>query len=350
MIFTLLAFIVVLGVIILVHETGHFIAARLTGMRVERFSIGFPPRIASKTIGNTEFVLAWIPLGGYVKIAGMIDESMDKKSITGAPDEFMSKNPLQKIFVLSAGVLMNYITAALIITGLTLTMGIAHVGEPIIGEVTPDYPAEAAGLLPGDRIVSVGDSSVSDWMDVVGFISHGADTVHLTLAREDSQWSMAIPTIEIDDNGGTRRVIGIVTAVTFEKASIGEGLGQGIRFCTATTGSILGFFKQLASGQASVQDLAGPVGVARLSGESARQGLGTFLFFLAFVSVSIGFLNILPFPVLDGGHIVYVLIEAVIRRPISTKVKLVIQQTGFVLLLLLILVVTYHDILRFLGR
>ena len=350
MIFTLFAFIVVLGVIILVHETGHFIAARLTGMRVERFSIGFPPRIASKTIGNTEFVLAWIPLGGYVKIAGMIDESMDKTSITGAPDEFMSKNPLQKIFVLSAGVLMNYIMAAVIITGLTLTMGIAHVGEPIIGEVTPDYPAEAAGLLPGDRIVSVGDSMVSDWKDIVRFISSGADTIHLTLAREDSQWSMAIPTMEIEDKGGKRHVIGIVSAVSFEKASIAEGFRQGIQFCVVTTEGILTFFKQLAFGEASVRDLAGPVGVAKLSGESARQGLGTFLFFLAFVSVSIGFLNILPFPVLDGGHIVYVLIEAVIRRPISAKIKLIIQQTGFILLILLILIVTYHDILRLLGQ
>ena len=346
MIFALLAFIVVAGVIILVHETGHFIAARLSGMRVDRFSIGFPPRLASKKIGKTEFVLSWIPLGGYVKIAGMVDESLDGEGITGAPDEFMSKNPLQKIFVLSAGVMMNYLVAWVIIMALTLAVGIAEVGEPIIGEVTEGLPAEAAGLQKGDRILAIGDSAVTNWNDIIGIISPAADTVYINAQRNDSTWMVAVPTVERTDNGNTRRVIGIAAHVSFRKASIGESLGSGVRFCYAMTLNILVFLRQLVLGEASVSDLAGPVGVAKLSGESARQGIGTFLFFLAFVSVSIGFLNILPFPVLDGGHIVYVLIEAIIRRPISTKVKLVIQQIGLALLVLLVLVVSYHDVLR----
>ena len=350
MIVTLLAFVVVAGVIILVHETGHFIAARLAGMRVERFSIGFPPRLASKKIGKTEFILSWIPLGGYVKIAGMIDESLDKTMITGAPDEFMSKNPTQKIFVLSAGVLMNYLVAGLIVTALTLAVGIAQIGEPIIGDVSEGMPAEAAGLRKGDRILGVGDSTVSDWDDVVTFISSASDTVHLTMGRDDSTWTVAVATISHTDGGPTRRVIGIVSHVSFREASVGESLGQGIRFCYGTTRLILQFLGQLVVGEASIRDLGGPVSIAKFSGESARQGLATFLFFLAFVSVSIGFLNILPFPVLDGGHIVYVLIETIIRRPISTKVKLVVQQVGMMLLILLILVVSYHDVLRLLGR
>ncbi|MFH1011287.1 MAG: RIP metalloprotease RseP [bacterium] len=346
MILALLAFIVVAGVIILVHEVGHFLATRLTGMRVERFSIGFPPRLVSKKIGQTEFVLSWIPLGGYVKIAGMVDESLDKDAITGAPDEFMSKNPLQKTFVLSAGVLMNYLIALLIMAGLTLAVGIAEVGEPVIGQVTKDMPAEAAGLQGGDRILQVGDKRVAEWRDLVGLISTASDTVHLTVTRRDSVWQAAVPTTVRKEGDTTRRVIGIVAEVSFRKASLIESFGQGIYFCYGTTAGILDFFRQLVLGQASIRDLAGPVGVAKLSGESARQGLGTFLFFLAFVSISIGFLNILPFPVLDGGHIVYVLIEAILRRPISTKVKLAIQQIGFVLLLLLVLVVSYHDIMR----
>lgn len=350
MILSLLAFIVVAGVIILVHETGHFIAARLAGMRVERFSIGFPPRLASKKIGKTEFILSWIPLGGYVKIAGMVDESLEKDAVTGAPDEFMSKNPFQKIFVLSAGVMMNYLVAWLILTGLTLAVGVPEIGEPIIGEVTEGMPAAAAGLQKGDRILQIGDSAVTDWYDVVGLISPASDTVHLIAARADSTWALAVPTVSRTDNGMTRRVIGIVAHVSFREASLAESLGEGIRFCYIITRNILHFLGYLIMGEASIRDLAGPVGVAKLSGESARQGPETFLFFLAFVSVSIGFLNILPFPVLDGGHIVYVLVEAIIRRPISTKVKLAIQQVGLVLLILLILVVSYHDILRLLGR
>jgi regulator of sigma E protease len=351
MIFTLLAFIVVAGVIILVHEVGHFIAARLTGMRVERFSIGFPPRMVSKTIGKTEFVLSWIPLGGYVKIAGMVDESLDKNPVTGAPDEFMSKNPFQKVLVLCAGVVMNYLVAGLLMTGLTMAIGVGQVGEPVIGGVSDTtMPAAAAGLQKGDRILQVGDSLVKDWNGLVALISTASDTVHLTLARADSVWSAAIPTVLHTENDKTRRVIGIVAEVSFREASLGESLEQGVWFCYATTAGIVDFFRQLIMGEASIRDLSGPVGVARLSGESARQGLGTFLFFLAFVSVSIGFLNILPFPALDGGHILYVLIEVVIRRPISTKVKLAIQQVGLALLILLVLVVSYHDILRLFGR
>ncbi len=350
MILTLLAFIVVAGVIVLVHETGHFIAARLTGMRVDRFSIGFPPRLASKKIGKTEFVLSWIPLGGYVKIAGMVDESLEKDAVTGAPDEFMSKNPLQKVFVLSAGVMMNYLAAFLILAALTLAIGIPEVGQPIIGEVSKDMPAAAAGLQKGDRILQIEDRAVKNWDDVVAVISTATDTVHLRIARADSSWLAAIPTVRRQEGDTTRRVIGIVAEVTFRKASLVEGATQGARFCYATTAGILEFFQRLVSGGASIQDLAGPVGVAKLSGESARQGLGTFLFFLAFVSVSIGFLNILPLPVLDGGHIVYVVIEAIIRRPISTKAKLAIQQIGMALLVLLVLVVSYHDIMRLLGR
>jgi regulator of sigma E protease len=351
MILTLLAFIVVIGVIILVHEFGHFAAARLTGMRVERFSIGFPPKMISKMIGKTEFVLSWIPLGGYVKIAGMVDESLDKKTITGGPDEFMSKNPLQKIFVLCAGVIMNYLIAWFIMAGLVMAVGVGEVGKPVIGGITDKkMPAALAGLKKGDRILKVGDNPVKDWHGMVALISTAPDTVHLTVARGDSVWAAAIPTVPYKDGDTTRRVIGIVAEVTYRAASLGEILGQGARFCYMTTAGILDFFRQLVVGKASIQDLSGPVGVARLSGESARQGLGSFLFFLAFVSVSIGFLNILPFPALDGGHILYVLIEAAIRRPISTKVKIAIQQIGMVLLLLLVLVVSYHDILRFFGR
>jgi regulator of sigma E protease len=349
MLLTILAFAVVAGVIITIHEFGHFLAARLTGMRVKRFSIGFPPRLYSRKIGETEFSISWIPLGGYVQIAGMVDESLDGEEVTGAKDEFMSKNAWQKAFVLSAGVIMNYLTAFFLIAGLTAVIGIGEVKESRIGEVLPDNPAAAAGVLAQDEIVSVNGVSTPLWEDLVKAISHAGDTVLLILNRPSSgeQIQILIPTKSVDDvNGGQRRVIGIAPHVTIRSASLGETIEQAWTFCYRTTTDIVGFLSQLAHGNGSISQLSGPLGVAKLSGESARQGPGAFLFFIAFVSVSIAFLNILPFPALDGGHIVYVIIEAIIRRPIPTKAKLIIQQVGMATLLLLVLIVSYHDIMR----
>ncbi len=349
MLITILSFVAVAGIIIAIHELGHFLAAKLTGMRVKKFSIGFPPRIFTKQIGETEFSLSWIPLGGYVQIAGMVDESMDGEGITGAPDEFMSKNAAQKVFVLSAGVLMNYLTALVILIGLTLTMGVPEVNSPVIGEAIAGRPAAIAGLLAGDRIAMIDGNAVEKWEDVVQLITASKDTVLLTAVRDGMNVTLAVPTEVVAAGDSSRRVIGIAPKVEFRDAGIGEAGSSAFMFCWNTTRNLAGFIGDLIGGRGSLSQLSGPVGVAQLSGQSARQGAGEFLFFIAFVSVSIGFLNILPFPVLDGGHIAIVLIEAIIRRPVPTRTKLVIQQAGMIALLLLLVVVSYHDILRLIG-
>lgn len=349
MLITLLSFILVAGIIITIHEFGHFIAARLTGMRVKKFSIGFPPRIFTRKFGDTEFSLSWIPLGGFVQIAGMVDESMDDEGVTGAPDEFMSKNAAQKVFVLSAGVLMNYLTAIVILFGLTLAVGLPDIGKAIIGETVDNKPAKIAGLQSGDIITQIDGNSVSSWEDVVTHITAASDTVNLTIDRNGQLSTYAVPTEEIESGDTTRRVIGISPEIVYRDATLGEAVSSGFIFSYRTTANLLKFIGDLVTGNGSFSQLSGPVGVAQLSGESARQGIGEFLFFIAFVSVSIGFLNILPFPVLDGGHIVIVIIESIIRRQIPLKVKLAIQQAGMAALLLLIIVVSYHDIVKLFG-
>lgn len=349
MLITILSFVLVAGIIITIHEFGHFIAARLTGMRVKKFSIGFPPRIFTKQIGETEFSLSWIPLGGFVQIAGMVDESMDEEGITGAPDEFMSKNPLQKIFVLSAGVMMNYLTAIVILFGLTMAVGLPEANKAIIGETIANKPAQIVGLQTGDVITQIDGQPVESWEDVVTHITATGDTVGIVVNRDGQLLPFVVPTEKIEAGDSTRRVIGIAPKVEYRDASLSEAVTGGFLFCYRTTANLGSFIGDLVTGNGSLSQLSGPVGVAQLSGESARQGVGEFLFFIAFVSVSIGFLNILPFPVLDGGHIVVVLIEAIIRRPIPTKVKLAIQQAGMAALLLLIIVVSYHDILKLFG-
>jgi regulator of sigma E protease len=347
MLFTLVTFIATILFIVTIHEFGHFIAARLMGMRVRRFSIGFPPKIFSWKRGDTEYSLSWIPLGGYVQIAGMIDESMDDEGVTGAPDEFMSKNPVQKIFVLSAGVIMNYLTAFLIIAGLTLAMGVGDVKGTRVGEVINDMPALAAGVHAGDNILAVNGAQTPTWEAVVRAITLGGDTVHLTVMRADTaRMTFLIPSKLSGEGEAKRRVIGIAPEIAYRPAGMGDAVSRGWHFCAGTTAGIVAFLKGLSTGESSVSQLSGPLGVARLSGESAREGSGAFLFFIAYISVSIAFLNILPFPALDGGHVLYVVIETIIRRPIPTRIKLYIQQVGMALLILLVLFVSYHDIVR----
>jgi regulator of sigma E protease len=348
MLLTILSFVFVAGLIITLHEFGHFAAARLTGMRVKKFSIGFPPKMFTRKYGDTEFSLSWIPLGGYVQIAGMVDESLDSEGITGAPDEFTSKNALQKSFVLSAGVIMNYITAFLIMIGLTLVMGVPEVGTSQIGEVMSGRPAETAGVLAEDRIVEVNGTPVSTWEDIVATISGSKDSVHLILERGEASQriELTIPTESMEEDGKTRSVIGITPSIEFRPAGFGESISRAGGFCYATTLGLVGFIGDMVTGKGSISQLSGPVGVAKLSGDSARQGPGAFIFFIAFVSVSIGFLNILPLPVLDGGQIMFVLIESVTRRTIPVKAKLIVQQVGVVALVLLVLVVSYNDIVR----
>ncbi|HEY3294414.1 MAG TPA: M50 family metallopeptidase [bacterium] len=350
MLLTIASFIVTIGIIVTIHEFGHFLAARLMGMRVKRFSIGFPPKMFSKKIGDTEFAISWIPLGGYVQIAGMVDESMDDEGITGAPDEFMSKPPLARIFVLSAGVLMNYITAFLMIAALTLAIGVGHVVDTTIGEVLPDMPAATAGIQAGDHITAVNGVATPTWEKVVENVSAAGDSIALTVHRETGEdLTLLVPTKKMSEGGVDRRVIGIAPKVETRPAGLGDAVGRGWTFCAGTTRAIGQFIAGLATGESSVSQLSGPLGVAKLSGESAREGSGAFLFFIAYVSVSIAFLNILPFPALDGGHIMYVIIEAITRRPIPTRVKLWIQQVGMALLLLLVLFVSYHDIVRMIA-
>ncbi|MFH1861716.1 MAG: M50 family metallopeptidase [bacterium] len=163
MLLTLLAFLIVLGVIILVHEFGHFCAAKLMGVRVEVFSIGFFKKIIKKKIGETEYAISILPLGGYVKMAGMVDESLDDKPLTGESWEFMSKNFFQKFFILTAGVLMNFLLGIIIYFFLTWQIGIPEVNQPVVGQVVAGYPAAEVGLQTGDRIVMINSDSIRTW-------------------------------------------------------------------------------------------------------------------------------------------------------------------------------------------
>ena len=384
------ATILVLGVLIFVHELGHYLAARSVGVRVERFSIGFPPRFISfKSVDNgwdvrvffyrrqqtkiswrpvfethfsspgrigstTEYVLALIPLGGYVKMAGAIDESMDT-TITHAPDELMSKSFWAKLWVLSAGVIMNIVTAFVLFSGIAYVQGRPEVlTKPVIAEVRPDMPAEAAGLKPGDKITTVNHESIASWSELQSAINKVPDTpITITLLRGTKEMEFSLTTshyIVPRENGvDTLGVIGIIQESVYHPITLGQAVVSGYIGTMNSFGMIFLTFEMLSNGSASKKDLGGPILIAQLAGQSAQAGWAPLLTFMALISVNLGFINILPVPGLDGGHILIILIESILRRPLSIKARLTIQQVGMVFLLLLMGTVMFNDISRLLN-
>ena len=384
---TFYAFIILLGVLVTIHEFGHFIAARSVGIRVERFSVGVPPRlfsitsvdggfllnifffklingkikwkpIISKTIkkGNrtgssTEYVIALLPLGGYVKMAGMIDESMDT-NINYKSDEFQSKTLLQKIWVLSAGVIMNTLLAVIVFSLLGFYNGIPKTNdEPIVFELQENMPAEKAGLLPGDRIVSINSEGINTWGDMTKVIhSNPNNLLSFKIKRGIEVLDYDIKTSEyaVPSKGAidTIGIIGIAPEVYYEDISFTKAFSNGLNQTISSFGLIIYSLQMLGSGAASISDLGGPIMIAQLAGQTAEAGITPFLTFMALLSVNLAFLNILPIPGLDGGHIFIHLIEAVLRRPLKIKTRIVIQQIGMALLLMLMVTVIMQDITR----
>ncbi|MBL7059814.1 MAG: RIP metalloprotease RseP [Candidatus Marinimicrobia bacterium] len=385
------ATIVVIGIIVMVHELGHYLAARSVGVRVERFSVGFPPRFLTFTSvengwafrlffykktsaglewqpvythtfssqgkkgSGTEYCLALIPLGGYVKMAGVIDESMDT-NITHAPDEFASKSPLAQMWIMSAGVLMNIVLAFTIYTGIALYTGIPEVStEPMIAKLIPDYPAEKAGLTPGDKVLRVNGESVDTWKDMTTIIHALPNSdILLTVEQEAHQKDFLIhstfQTVVNDGKIDTLGFIGIAPEITYRESSIPEAIFAGVRSTGYGLGLIVTSVRMLITGDASMKDMGGPIMIAQWAGETAKAGWIPLLGFMALISVNLAFINILPIPALDGGHILITAIQAIIRKPISLRVRMIIQQIGMAFLLVLMITVIFNDVLRLFGN
>jgi len=415
--------VIVLGILVFVHEFGHFIVAKLVGIRVERFSLGFPPRMFGKKIGETDYCISWIPLGGYVKMAGMIDESLDSDAITGAPYEFMSKPIYQRLLVILAGPVMNIFLAIFLFGAIAYFVGIkepvglvvdqstseniqqitglnygdeiisingkpikswesvqpilAEVEEidmtvkrgdqklalhfaaslmdslrlslpPIVGKIVADAPAMKAGLKKGDRIVAIDSLPVKTWNDLTEII-HASPGKPLNI-----QWERGgqIFSAEITPNatalqGKEIGLIGISYPVEERELGPFESVLYGFDYCWRITQLTYHYVKLVIKGERSFREaFGGPIMIAKMAKDSAREGESNFIVFIAFISLNLGLINLLPIPVLDGGHIIFLLIEAVIRRPIPNKTKLVIQQIGMVILIAFMLFVIINDIGR----
>ena len=426
---------ITLGILVFIHEFGHFIAAKLTGMRVDRFSIGFPPRAFGKKIGDTDYCVSWIPIGGYVKIAGMVDESMDTDFALQAPQswEFRSRPMWARMLVISAGVIMNILLAIAIFWSIHYKQG-SYIAETTdVGFVTEGSAFDKAGLISGDKILSINKESVTHWDQVqqLIYIENLGNDITMDVERRGQRLQIFVPaktmpppsanqpgimvghtvaTVEgvdpkmpaaklglmvadtiisvndtavnqpraiafINKNAGKKITlkwkrgnyilsdtitvtsggrIGIIVGSRYIgpskhiEYSLAEAFGEGIKDIEQSVYLFYLTFSKIFSGKASIKEsLGGPVAIAQLATQSAEMGFLTFIWFMAQLSMSLAILNILPIPALDGGHLLMLIYEKVSRREIPHKVKIAIQQAGFILLLAFMAFIIYNDISRF---
>jgi regulator of sigma E protease len=369
---TIVLFLVVLAVLIFVHELGHFLVAKRSGIRVDEFAVGFPPKIFSWVRGETKYSLNLIPFGGYVKIFG---ENPDIESISG-PDSarsFVNAKKTRQIAVLAAGVAFNIIFAWVLISTSFMFGSLVPVGENssaqysqyikenqvILTGILKDSPAEGVGLKEGDRLLeivsqdrvygSITDSSLN--VSLVRQAIQESQDNKITLLFERGGEIQTVNIFPELDQQNERRVIGIyMENVALVKLGFLTAFWEGAKLTVTTTRDVsvglLNFITQSLRGDADLSQVSGPVGIVGLVGDAADFGLAYFLGFVAFISLNLAVINMVPFPALDGGRILFVIIETIIRRPISSKVANTINATGFLILILLMVFVTYRDIIK----
>ena len=445
-----------LGILVFVHELGHFLFARLFGMRVDAFSIGFPPIIFRKQVGATEYRLGAVPLGGYVKIAGMIDESMDADFVESepSPDEFRAKPVWQRMLVISGGVIFNLIFAFIVFIGLTLWYGEAYVpfdrvdgisvvdssvawqmglrtgdrilevngrrperfqeifsgselttdpyrltverdGETLtltgpdqllsrisraetfgveyapaaIGEVQPGSPAEEAGLRRGDRILSINGTEARQWPQMADAIAASeGQPLTVRIVRPDSliqpgdpaplahtaDLSILETTVTPRAQEGGGYIIGVTQnrayGLAYTHYGLIEGIVAGARSTWDTVRLNASFVGRLFTGRENVRDsVGGPLMIAKQTKEAADMGPNGFWTIVGLLSIALAIFNILPIPVLDGGHLVFLIYEGVTRREPSVRVRMIVQQVGMVVLLAFMAFVIFNDAVRWFG-
>jgi regulator of sigma E protease len=348
---SIFSLIIVLGVLIFFHELGHFLVARLLGVGVERFSLGFGPKLVGKTIGITEYRISAIPLGGYVKMVGESpDSELDPSDI---PISFTHKHVFKRILIVAAGPLFNILLALIIFFGIFQISGLLIL-KPGIGDVNEGTPAYAAGLKKDDVVVSIDGVDISSWEDMANAImASKGKTLAISVLRGDTILNKNVtPEVKkfknIFNEDVDRYVIGITASgEVFKKnlsffQAVSESVNQTYQITALTIKGVVKLFQ----GTVSPKTLGGPIMIAQMAGQQAKEGVVNLIFFIALISINLAILNFLPIPVLDGGHLLFFFIEAVKGSPVSVKVREISQQAGIFVLILLMIYVFYNDIAR----
>ena len=339
------------ALLVVIHEAGHFVAARLSGMRVERFSVGFGPILLRARRGETEYALSALPLGGYVKIAGM---APGEDVAPGDRASYSNQPAWRRFAVIAAGPLMNYLLAVAIATALAATAGFPVRDEAArVGEVLPGSPAAQAGLRDGDRILFVAGQPVASWNDLVAAIqANPGREVPLAVERGEGAAAERVDLALVPrDDGGVGRA-GFRPHLLRERRPFGAGaLALGVQRTHAAAAANLSALGQVFSRRPGAPELSGPLGIGQELARAAHAGGEALLGILWNISLALALLNLLPIPGLDGGRLVFLAYEMVARRPVNQRVESIVHAVGIVALLALILAVTvFGDLARMLGR
>jgi regulator of sigma E protease len=347
---TLISFIILLGVLIFVHEFGHFLAARIAGVSVLKFSLGFGPQIFGKKIGETEYVLSWIPLGGFVKLLG--ESGNEELSPEEEKRSFCKQSVWKRIMIVLAGPSFNFLLAIVIFT-FVLIYGLPSLTSEI-GEVYKDSAAFEAGMLNGDKIISMNKQKIAFWEDIREIIADAKENkIEVVVERGKEEKRFLIqPRLSKSKNIFGEEVpaylIGISPSgkTTIERRNPWDAIISSIyktwEISKLTVLSVVKLFE----GVISPKTLGGPIFIAQVAGAQVKEGIIPFVLFMAILSINLGVINLFPIPILDGGHIFFYLIEVITRREVSVKVRELSQQIGFVIILMLMLFVVFIDIER----
>jgi len=347
---SLVYFLIVLSVLVLVHEFGHFIVAKRIGIRVEKFSFGFGPKLWSIRKGDTEYLISAIPLGGYVKMAG--DEPGE--SLTGKSFEFLSRSIWERFQVIVAGPILNYVLAFLIFSVIFMFGSPTLTTE--VGSLLKGYPAEKSGLVIGDKVLKVDGKDVKYWEDMTEMIRKHLDgPIKLTIDKGGKLSEIEIQPIirEVKDIFGKQTriaLLGIAPSQKIDKVRYGffDSFSMGFKKVIDLTVITYKALWSVVTGRLSIKEsMTGPIGIFIITGKAAQMGLIYLFHLMAMLSASLAIFNLLPLPVLDGGHILFLFVEKLRGKPLSVKVQENIANAGVGLLILLTVFIFYSDIIKF---
>ena len=353
LLYYILPFIVVLGILIFFHELGHFLVAKLFNVKVLKFSLGFGVTLIGKKVGETEYVISTVPLGGYVKMLGENDEEAEDVPPEEAERSFNNQKVIKRIAIVAAGPIFNILLALFLFVGLHLFSG-DYILTSEIGQVREGSPAEKAGLMKGDVILTVQGKTTGSWSEIKKMVEDKAgEPLIITVQRGDQTLSFkVIPEEAVEKNifgeDIKSALIGVVSSGNYKKVKLEPW--QAVMVGFQKTGEVVQLtcltVVKLFQGVVPLKTVGGPILIGQMTGQVAQEGFTNLIPWTAVISINLGILNLFPVPILDGGVIIFLLIELILGKPISFKKREVAQKIGLFLLIFLMVVVFYNDITR----